>query len=262
MSKKKKRNRNNEPKPSPEPAGPAAVPATAQEVPVRTMKEPTSTSSPYYGCAILLIAVLTFGGSAFWMFIYTPLMQNREIEQFTVNDPPPLPAPAATEADVQVLRGKLETFSSLALKGKPVTLTLTPADLNTLIGLAGEAGIVDYRGMVHFREFHAGAKSIEADIRWKMNHLPLVKAADRFLAGRAVFKPVVENGALELRIESVEVPGKQVSEGFLKQLHNWPWLNAAKLKPEVSAPLAKVSSYDFAVNNSVFILQCRPRTGK
>ena len=237
-------------------------PPANQDAPTKTVKEPTGQSNPFYGCAILIIAVLTFGGSAFWMFVYTPLMQNKEIAQFTVNHAPPLPPSTVTEADKQAMREKLEAFSKVALNDKPVTLTLTPQDLNTIIELAGEAGIVDYRGMVHFRGFSAGAKSIEADIRWKMNHLPLVEAPDRFLAGRAIFKPVVENGSLELHIDSVEVPGKTVSEGFVKQLRNWPWLNAAKLKPEVSQPLAKVTGHDFATNNSLLILQCGPDPGK
>jgi hypothetical protein len=208
-----------------------------QEGPTKAVKEPRGQSSPLYGCAILLIAILTFGGTAFYMFIYTPYMQNKEISGFTVQDAPPLEAIKVEEAQKATIRTKLNTFATVANLGKPVTLTLTPEDLNTIVLLAAEAGVADYRDMVRFTGFNAAAQSLEANIRWKMNNLPFVEAPDRYLAGHATFKPVIENGALELHIETIDVPGKSVSEGFVRQLHNWPWLNLAKLKDVVKNPL-------------------------
>jgi hypothetical protein len=224
--------------------------------PVRTVKEPRGQSNPLYGCAILVIAILTFGGTAFYMFVYTPYMQNKEIAGFAVQDAPPLEPVKVDETQKSAMRTKLETFSTMANLGKPVTLTFSADELNTIVELAAESGVADYRGMVRFTGMDATAELLKADIRWKMNSLPFVQGPERYLAGHATFKPVIENNALELHIETIDVPGKTVSPGFIRQLHTWPWLNLAKLKNEVRTPLSKVTRFEFSAAGPLFILHC------
>lgn len=234
------------------PDSPTPVP---QDIPTEPAKEPALQSNPFYGCAILMIVVLTFGFIIGWT-LYSGMQQSKEIGTFTVPDPAPLPENKPTDEQKATLKMKLNTFAEVANNGKPVALALTVEDLNTIIALAGEAGVADYRGMVWFTGMDTGTKMLKADIVWKMNNLPFVEAADRFLAGHATFKPVIENGALELHIETLEVPGKTVSEGFMRQLRNWPWLNLAKLKDEVKNPLGKVTSFDFTEVGPIFSLHC------
>lgn len=237
-----------------EPSG-TSVPTSQDLDPTKLVKEPTGQSNPFYGCAILLIAVCTFGFIITWT-LYSGFKQSSEIDAFTVADPAPLPTIEVSETQKATLKMGLGAFADVATNGKPVALTLTVDDLNTLLVLAGEAGVADYRGMVRFTGIDAAAQSLKADIRWKMNNLPLVQAADRYLAGQATFKPVIENNALELHIETLDVPGKVVSEGFMRQLRTWPWLNLAKLKPEVKDPLGKVTRFDFSADSSIFALHC------
>ena len=77
----------------------------------------------------------------------------------------------------------IDVIEALAKNGKPVALTLTLEELNTLIVLGGETGVADYRGMVRFTGLDAPTKALKADIRWKMNNLPLIPAPERFLVG-------------------------------------------------------------------------------
>jgi hypothetical protein len=56
------------------------------------------------------------------------------------------------------------------------------------------------------------------------------------------------------------VPGKTVSPGFIRQLHNWPWLNLAKLKSEVKDPLSKVTRFEFTEGGPLLILHCGEKT--
>lgn len=230
-------------------------PGTQEIPPGKQVKEPTAQSNPFYGCAILLIAICTFGFIITWT-LYSGYKQSSEIDAFTVPDPPALPAIVVSESDRNILEMGLGAFADVAKSGRPVAITLTVEDLNAIILLAGEAGVADYRGMVRFTGIDATTQVLKADIRWKMNNLPLVQAPDRYLAGHATFKPVIENNALELHIENLEVPGKTVSEGFLRQLRTWPWLNLAKLKPEVKEPLSKITRFDFSADGSIFALHC------
>jgi hypothetical protein len=238
-------NSSNDPQSS---GGPAPDPT-----PVRTIKEPRGESNPLYGCAILLIAVCTFGFIIGWA-LYSGWKQSSEIGTFTSPDAPALPPLQVEAAQKSLFKTKIEGFALVATAGKPVTLTMTVDDLNTILVLAAEAGVADYRDMVRFTGIDPAAQSLKADIRWQMNNLPFVDAPDRYLAGHATFKPVIENGALELHIETIDVPGKTVTSGFLRQLQTWPWLNLAKLKDEVKVPLSKVTSLEFAPDGSLFIL--------
>ncbi len=237
------------------------APGTPGEAPTHTVKEPRGQSNPFYGCAILLIAMATFGFIVGWS-LYSGLKQSSEIDAFTSPDSPVLDPLKADLAQKSELQSKLDAFAYEANMGKPATLSLTPGELNTSLVLASEGGVGDYRDMVRFTGFDASAQVIKADIRWKMNNLPFVKAPDRFLAGHATFKPVIENGALDLHIETLEVPGKTVSEGFIRQLRNWPWLNLAKLDDQVKQPLTKVTGFEFAPDGSLFTLRCGEATTK
>jgi hypothetical protein len=228
----------------------------ASAPPTKLVKQPMGPFNPLYGCAILLIVFATFGFIVTWT-IYSGLKQSAEIGEFTTTDAPALEPLAVEEAQKTTIKTKLEAFALMANDGKPVTLTLTPHELNAMLVVAGEAGVADYRDMVRFTGFDVPAQLLKADIRWKMNNLPFVEAPDRFLTGHATFKPVIENDALELHIETLDVPGKTVSQGFLTQLRNWPWLNLAKLKDEVKLPLSKVTRFEFTGDAApLFILHC------
>lgn len=244
---------------APDPQAAEAAPRASVPGPAlteaRQTKEPVSGSNPFYGCAILLIAITTFSFIILWS-LYSGLKQSSEIDTFTETNAPPLAAIEAGEALKASVRTKLASFALVAKADKPVTLTLSVEELNAILVLAGESGVADYRGMLRFTGIDAPAQKLKADIRWQMNNLPFVQAAERFLVGQATFKPVIESNALELHIEDLDVPGKTVSEGFLRHLRGWPWLNLAKLKPEVSAPLAKVTRFEFSTDGMLLVLHC------
>ena len=243
------------------PDAPATESAPRADVPepdgteVKLTKEPTAGGNPFYGCAILLIAIATFSFIILWS-LYSGLKQSSEIDTFTETNAPPLAALEVGEAQKAAVRTKLDAFGMAAKTGRPVTLTLSLDELNAVLVLSGESGVADYRGMLRFTGIDAPAQKLKADIRWQMNNLPFAQAAERFLVGQATFKPVIENNALELHIEDLNVPGKAVSEGFLRHLRGWPWLNLAKLKPEVSAPLAKVTRFEFSTDGMLLVLHC------
>jgi hypothetical protein len=223
------------------------------------VKEPVSGSNPFYGCAILIIAACTFGGIIGYT-LYSGYKQNKEIDSFTEHDAPALPVAALTDAHRTELEGKLDAFTKVAKNKKPVKLPLSVEELNQLITLAGEKEVADYRGIMRFTGLDAKTGRILADIRWKMNNLPFVKAPDRFLVGSAVFVPKVGNGTFDLYIETVTVPGKTVSPGFIGQLQNIPWLNLAKIKPEIADVMKLVNKFEFTGDGTSFVLEANAVT--
>lgn len=220
------------------------------------VKEPVSASNPFYGCAIMIIAALTFGGIVSWM-LYSGYKQDREIASFTVNDAQPLPAAELTDAHRAEVQGKLDAFTKVAMNGKPVTLTLSVEEMNKVIALAGEKkiGNYDYRGIIRITSLDAKAGRMHADIRWQMNNLPLSKAPDRFLVGSAVFVPKIENGSFDIYLDTVNVPGKTVSPGFIGQLQTIPWLAVMKNDKNVADVLKHVNTVEFTEDGSSIVLK-------
>jgi hypothetical protein len=136
--------------------------------------------------------------------------------------------------------------------------------MNTLVILCAEAKAqdeklkdADYRGIIWFTGMDDKAQALKADIRWKMNNLPFTQRKDRYLVANVTFKPGLENTGLDMHIETVQVPGKTVSEGFIHQLQNWPWLNLVKLKPEFAELLKRVTSTQ-VMPDQTLVLEAKP----
>ncbi|WP_038170304.1 hypothetical protein [Verrucomicrobium sp. BvORR106] len=226
----------------------------------QAQKEPTGPFSPFYGCAILIIAICTFGGIVGWT-LYSGYRQDKEISQFTIDNAPPLPTPTLSEEQKAALLTKLDSFEDATANGKAVPLLLSVDELNALIVIAGEKEVADYRGIARFTAIDPQAQLLMADLCWQINRLPGSDGPKRFLVGKSGFKPVIENNALDLHMETLTVPGKEVSLGFFLHLKTIPWLNVAKLKPHVKAVLEKVTSFEFSADGSSIILHSTAASG-
>jgi hypothetical protein len=224
----------------------------------KVTKEPTGAHSPYYGCLILLMVVCTFGGIGAWT-LYSGYKQDKEISLFTVNEPTPLPLAEVSAEEKTALQGRLNTFATDAIASRSATLSLSLSDLNSLLILSGEAGVADYRGILRFTGLDGKTKTLLADLCWEMNQLPFSDKGKRYLVGSGAFSPVIENDSLDVKINTLSVPGKTVSYGFLRNLQNWPWLNLAKLKPEIKSVVDKVTSWEISEDGSALLLKSGPK---
>ena len=230
-------------------------------------KTPTGPFHSGYGCAIFIIMVLTFSAIIGWA-AYTLFKQDREIAGFTVEDARPLPAVVVNEAEKTTLCAKLTAFAQATGKNDPADLTLTIADMNALLVLAQDHGIGNQDGsapyveMLRMTSLDAKEKLFRTDLRLPVNKLPLVGKGTRHIVGTATFQPVLEGNSFEVKLQNITVPGKTVSEGFLHQLRQLPWLSVAKLKPEIAGPLGKVTSFDIAADGGSLILHAAPAVKK
>ncbi|MCB1224914.1 MAG: hypothetical protein KDK99_03795 [Verrucomicrobiales bacterium] len=204
-------------------------------------KQPVSSFHPGYGCVIMLAAMAIFGGIVFWAG-YSLLTQNREIDQFTVAEPAAWPTDAPAAASVEAFQGRLTAFSRAARDGKSAELTLSVADLNTLVALAPDLGNGTYQGMVRFTGTDPEKQTLLADISLPLNTLKFWEGKKRYLVGTAHFHvEELENGP-DLRIVEIEVPGKTVPAGFVDTQQVWTWLTPFRTDPVIDATLAAVRS--------------------
>lgn len=199
-------------------------------------KEPTGSYSPFYGCAIIAMAAMIFGGIIAWS-AYSFLKQDSEIAKFTVDQPAPLLRQALSVPDQAALKTKLSAFAEQALAGKPATLTLSLVELNTLTELAPDTGYGNYKDMIAFKALKPG-DTLMADVCLPFN-AKFWENKKRYAIGEAAFVlDITKDTGPDLHVTSLSVPGKPVSEGFIQTLSFSRWLTPYQKLPAL-APVMK-----------------------
>lgn len=189
----------------------------------RVQKVPTAPFSPYYGCAIMLMAVLTFGGILAWSW-YALVTQDKVIASLTVDDPDTLPSTPLAEPARAALEQRLTTFADAARNGQAAELALSLEELNALLVLAPDTGYGSYAGLLHFEKTDPANSRLVARIALPMNRIKFWEGRKRYLNGHAGFLVHVHAEGVDAKIIDVEVPGREVPEGFIVGLEIWTWL--------------------------------------
>ncbi|MCW1883259.1 hypothetical protein OKA04_00870 [Luteolibacter flavescens] len=178
--------------------------------------------SPLAGCLILVLALLMLVGLigfTAWM----PFRQAEEIEKFTKSAPAPVEVDVieGNEAKVSALVERLEAFrSDLNDESGSARIELTAEDLN--LAIAAFPQVEQLRKSFRVREITG--EHLIIDICYQLNGRPrLAKdgeegfmAADPFyLIGTIKGRPELARRELALRVDSLDVPGSTVPQGFL-----------------------------------------------
>jgi hypothetical protein len=193
-------------------------------------KQPTSTYNPFFGCAIMSMAAIMFIGIVAWS-LYSLLKQDSEIAKFTVEQAVPLSNPVLSDDARNALLIRAKAFADAAQANKPATLELSIIDVNALIDAAPDSGYGSFRNMVVFTSTKPADNSLTANVC-----LPLNKArfweGKRYAVGEALFKLEQSAEGPDVRLTSLNVPGKVVSEGFIGAFAGWRWVTPyQKIEP-------------------------------
>ena len=199
-------------------------------------KEPTGLFSPFYGCAIIAMAALIFGGIVSWS-LYSLSKQDSEIAKFTDEKPIPLAHKKLTDAETEALKTKVKAFADAAAASKPATLILSVNELNALVELAPDTGFGNYKDMISFAELKPG-DSLVADVCLPLNKLKYWEGK-RYAIGQATFVlDITKDMGPDLHIVKLVIPGKTVSEGFMQTFSSSRWLTPYQKLPAL-APIMK-----------------------
>ena len=147
-------------------------------------KEPTGPYSPYYGCAIMLMAVLIFGGIVVWS-LYSLTKQDSEIAKFTVEQAAPPARNVLKGAELDAFKARLEEFRKAAVAALPAKITLSIQELNTLIELAPDTGYGGFKEMLAVKAAKP-ADQLVADVCLPLNKMKFWEGR-RYAIGEATF---------------------------------------------------------------------------
>ena len=199
-------------------------------------KQPTAPFNPLYGCAIMMIAILVFGGIIAWAF-YSLTTQDREIAKFAVEQPVKPTAQRPDEAGMADLKRRLSEFATQTAGKQPASIVLTTQELNALMDLAPDTGYGKFTDMIAFKSVRDG-KVLVADVCFPLNKAKFWEGK-RYAVGEATFTvEIVKDRGPDMKLASLIVPGKEVSAGFLEAFGGWHWLTPYQ-KLETLAPTLK-----------------------
>jgi hypothetical protein len=168
----------------------------------RVEKVPTSDFNPFYGCFIMIMAVLVFGGIIGWS-AWSLFSQDKAIALFAEDQPRKFEPVELKPEERAALVRRLEEFASSAKGGQKAQLRLSVEDLNRLLVLAPDSGRVSL----------------------PMNHIKFWEDGKRYLNGEAGFLVFLHDKGVDVKVVDVKVPGKEVAAGFIDGMGLWTWLS-------------------------------------
>jgi hypothetical protein len=168
----------------------------------------------------MLISLFT-GIAAF--AIYSGIRQDKDIVEFTSEDPLELPDEPGTPEEVSAVRKKLEGFKSSIREKQPATLQLSTKDVNILVH--NETALMEIRDMVYFDAITP--EGITGRISLPLNRLAFWKPR-RYLTGTFAMTLEASPGRLFLRLKGIDSPGKDIPAGFIERIGQDDLLNPYK----------------------------------
>lgn len=186
------------------------------------MPPQATARSPFAGCLILILALLMLVGLVGFT-AWLPFRQATEIEKFTSLEPSPVAVEnlEGNETAVNRLIERLAEFrTALGDPEKTARIELSPADLNLAIAVFPQVEAL--RKSFRVREITADAMVI--DICYQLNGRPRLARDDEdgFLASDPLYligvihgQPQLARRELSLKVETLDIPGKTVPQGFM-----------------------------------------------
>ncbi|WP_395746818.1 hypothetical protein [Prosthecobacter sp.] len=199
----------------------------------KIQKLPTGEFHSGYGCIIMSAVIGIFGFIVWWSY-YTLTTMDAAIAAITQAAPAKLP-------DVTVVPGleqRLADFGAAATAGKPATLKLSVADLNSLLLLAPDGGAGSYKDMLRVKALDAEKRVIIADISMPLNK-KFWEDSKRYLVGEMDVSLEMTEVGPDAKPSAVRVPGKTVPEEMVKGMAMYgylrPYQNDPNLEPVLKA---------------------------
>jgi hypothetical protein len=209
----------------------------------RLEKQPRGPFSPYFGCTIFIVIIV---GAVLLLTLgyYSLSSQDAALAAFTVDAPVQLNAKVLSAAEQPALEQKLAAFRAAVVEKKSAELSLTVAELNTLIQSAPDSDYGGFKEMVAFTSTLPEKKQLLAAVCLPLNKMRFWEGK-RYAIGTVTMQPMIaEKVGLDLQLQSLTVPDKVVNQDFVDRLMLWHWLTPYTKMEGIGAVLAAVSAVE------------------
>jgi hypothetical protein len=205
----------------------------------------------FYGCLTLGIVGLVMIIAGVVALYFAKRTVSGWINEYTDTAPASVPQTEYSSAQLQALRERLTVFKeAMDKRGPPAELLLTADDLNALV-----AADKDLTGKVFVQ---ITDDKIRGNISLPLDNLGPLKLKGRYLNGSGAFKVTLENGFLDVTLDSLEVKGKSLPKPLLKELKKQNLAKDATRDPDARATIEKLDSLQ--INDGKVILRSSGKT--
>jgi hypothetical protein len=166
-------------------------------------------ASPLPGCIILVTIIVVFGGLAA-LYVGVGYWMNSKIDAFTANQPAEISIAKTNQSQVVAVYDKLKQLQQATEKNEMIRVSFSAKDLNTLI--ANDALLADMKGRALVEKIDS--KGIHTQVSQQIRNLPF--RPNRFLNATISFVPVVLKNSVVFEIHNIQVPGKEVPQGYIE----------------------------------------------
>jgi len=200
----------------------------------------------FYGClslAVLGLLAVVLGVVAYYVAKKTAA---RWINDYTETTPGLLEKVEYSPAQMEALQARLAAFKNALDKGNAsVELVLTAEDLNALITKEREL-----QGKLFVR---IDDDKIKGEVSMPLKDIGPLKLNGRYLNGTAAFKVALEHGALDVRLQDVQVKGKPLPAVIFTEMKKQNLAKDFQNDPKIAADIARFES--IRITNSQVILR-------
>ena len=189
----------------------------------------------FYGCLTLGILALLMIVGVIVVGYFAKRAINRWVADYTDSAPAVIQRVEYPAEQLQALRARLKAFKeAMNQGGESVELLLSADDLNALItaekDLSGKAFV------------QIDGETIKGNISLPLDDLGPLKLKGRYLNGTGAFKVALENGFLDVTLDTLEVKGKSLPQPLLKELKKQNLAKDVASEPEAKATIEKLQS--------------------
>ena len=187
----------------------------------------------FYGCltaavfSLLLVCGLLAG---LWY-------AKKMLTDFTSDKPMPIPTVQVSAEEANATKSRIDTFRESLRLGRPaIPLTLTPTELNGLIG--NDPGLQDLRNKVNFSIEN---DEIKARMSIPMDQLGLGMFRGRYFNGTGTFNFALnDDGTLRVHAKSFEVNGRPLPNVYMDAIKRQNLAEPFIKDPQTRAVLEKL----------------------
>ena len=212
----------------------------------------SSAKSPFAGCGIFIaaVAVMVF---LIGFSVITLFRQAGEIEKFTSTKPVLIEINSLEnrESELNTLAERVEKFRQELAGDSITTLSLTPDDLN--LAIASYDAFKDLRGT--FRVTSIDGDKARIAISFPLNGRPRLAKGDepgwiasdtRYLNATLVTRLRLLKHEVVLSLDTIEVPGVKVPEGFIDQMNPYRITQRYLIDHEIGKAMAKFTRVEIS----------------
>jgi hypothetical protein len=206
----------------------------------------SSRSCLLYGCLTLVVLMIAVAVGTFFVGRYAMNRLAAFVEQYTETAPMELATVDMPAEEYESLETRLKEFQVGLDDGRSVPpLVLTGRELNALI--ARHPDLQDWRERLHVE---LEGSQVKGQLSLPLDDLSkfpgLSRLAGRYLNGAALLDVELQNGRLDVRVDSLEVKGEPLPEEVLSQLRLHNLAQDLEKNEQLSETLGQLRSIEVA----------------